>query len=287
MSKVGYVAIIGRPNAGKSTFINALIGEKVSTISHRPQTTQRRIHAIFTDEEKDLQIIFVDTPGIHEVENPDPKNINHRINYEAFSVLRNADVVMRLVDPTRPYGKEDEKIDELLSFYDAPIFRVETKQDLTKSYPGKDIDLKINSLTREGFSDLLDMIATKLPDGPFLYDPDVYTDQSIDFRVSEVLRETLFHTLGEEIPYACYSEMVSIENSEDLLKLQVNIFTETESQKKILIGKGGRKIQEIGTKARHSLEDIFDKKIFLGLRVKVSKNWRKNEKILNNLFPKK
>lgn len=101
-------------------------------ISHRPQTTQRRIPAIFTDEDKDIQIIFLDTPGIHEVENPDPKNINHRINYEAFAVLRDADVIIRLIDPTRPYGTEDERIDELLSHYDIPTYRVETKQDLPK-----------------------------------------------------------------------------------------------------------------------------------------------------------
>ncbi|PID83855.1 GTPase Era [Candidatus Gracilibacteria bacterium] len=287
MSKVGYVAVIGRPNAGKSTFLNALIAEKVSSISYRPQTTQRKINVIYSDEEKDTQIIFVDTPGIHEVLDPNPKNINHRINYEAFGVLRNADIILRFVDPTRPYGKEDEKIDEIVSFYTAPVFRVETKQDLPISYPGKDIDFKINSITGNGFQALIDRISQNLPDGPFLYDPDVYTDQSIDFRVQEVLRETLFLELGDEIPYACYSEVVSVENTENLLKLQVNIFTESESQKKILIGKQGKKIQSIGTSTRHKLEDIFDKKVFLGLRVKVSKNWRKNEKILNTLFPKR
>lgn len=166
MPKTGYVAILGRPNAGKSTFINALIGEKVSSVSSRPQTTQRSIPAIFTDSEKEIQIIFLDTPGIHEIPktNSDFKSMNERINAEAFASLREADVIVRLVDPTRPQGAEDARIDEVLSFVNKPIIRVETKQDLTKSYPGKNIDIKINSTTREGFDDLIAKISENLPE---------------------------------------------------------------------------------------------------------------------------
>lgn len=166
MPKVGYVAILGRPNAGKSTFINALIGEKVSAISPRPQTTQRSVTAIYTDVDKDLQIIFLDTPGIHEVEKSEKTtpNINERINSEAFASLREADVVLRLIDPTRPQGVEDERIDTVLSFIDKPIIRVETKQDLAKSYPGKNIDFKIDSTNLMGFSDLIHKIAEILPE---------------------------------------------------------------------------------------------------------------------------
>lgn len=166
MPKVGYVAILGRPNAGKSTFINALIGEKVSAISPRPQTTQRSVTAIYTDVDKELQIIFLDTPGIHEVEKSEKTtpNINERINAEAFASLREADVVLRLIDPTRPQGVEDERIDTVLSFINKPIIRVETKQDLTKSYPGKNIDFKIDSTNLTGFSDLIHKIAEILPE---------------------------------------------------------------------------------------------------------------------------
>lgn len=289
-TKTWYVAIIGRPNAGKSTFINSLIGEKVSSVSPRPQTTQRSIPAIFSDEKNGIQIIFLDTPGIHEVEkNPDKKlpNINELINAEAFTSLREADVIVRLIDPTRPYWSEDERIDEVLNFIQKPIFRVETKQDLKKSYPWKNIDFKINSTNKDWFEELISAIANKLPEWPFLYDSDYYTDQTMDFRISEVIRETMFATLGDEIPYASYIEIWTIENSEEILSVQAYIQCESESQKKIIIGKSGSKISEIWMKSRLILEWIFGKKIFLGLRVKVDKNWRKNTKTLSKLFPKR
>ncbi len=347
MPKVWYVAIVGRPNAGKSTLINALIGERVSAISNRPQTTQRTIPGIYTNEEKWLQIIFLDTPGIHhdaqeQFGSQKSHEIHTLINAQAFAGLRDADIILRLVDPTRPQGAEDERIDEALSFSKKPILRIETKQDLEKWYLGKDIDYKIDSTNKTGFDELLTAIAEKLPEGPYLYDEDQYTDQTMDLRISEVIREQLFVSLGEEIPYACYVEIGSIENGTEInstkprisqkqevqgskiisieayewisdweinftndeirrfseipknkkgklpmLSVQAYINTETDSQKTIIIGKGGRKIQDIGTASRLILEEIFGKKVFLALRVKVDKNWRKNPKTLERLFPKK
>ncbi len=201
--------------------------------------------------------------------------------------LREADVILRLIDPTRPQGKEDARIDEVLSYVEKPVIRVETKQDLKKSYPGKDIDYKINSLTREGFDELLDHVVSILPEGPFLYDPDYYTDQSMDFRIMEVIREILFAELGNEVPYATYVDISSIDNVPEKLTVHAYVYTETESQKRIVIGKNGSKITEIGTKSRLVLEGIFAKRVFLGLRVKVDKNWRKNQKTLEKLFPKR
>lgn len=317
MPKVWYVAIVGRPNAGKSTLINALIGERVSAISNRPQTTQRTIPGIFTDESKELQIIFLDTPGIHhdaseQFGSQKSHEIHTLINAQAFAGLRDADVILRLVDPTRPQGAEDERIDEALSFSKKPILRIETKQDLEKGYLGKNIDYKIDSTNKIGFDELLSAIADKLPEGPYLYDEDQYTDQTMDLRISEVIREQLFASLGEEIPYACYVEIGSIENGVDeiiipstsdltpenfapknkkrklpMLSVQAYINTETDSQKTIVIGKWGKKIQDIWTASRIILEEIFGKKVFLALRVKVDKNWRKNQKTLERLFPKK
>ncbi len=293
MPKVWYVAIVGRPNAGKSTLLNALIWEKVSAISPRPQTTQRSIPGIYTDEKKEVQIIFLDTPGIHEDANEQfgsqkNTNINTRINSEAFSSLRQADVIIRLLDPTRPVGAEDTRIDEVLSFSKVPVLRVETKQDLeTKSYPCKDVDLKVDSINKVWFEILIEKIAEKLPEWPYLYDADMYTDQSMDLRIQEVIREQLFAELGEEIPYACYVEVGSLENGETLLSVQVYIHTESESQKTIVVGKWGKKIQAIGTQSRLILEEIFGKKVFLGMKVKVHKNWRKDEKVLSTLFPKR
>lgn len=317
MPKVWYVAIVGRPNAWKSTLINALIGERVSAISNRPQTTQRTIPGIFTDESKNLQIIFLDTPGIHhdaqeQFGSQKSHEIHTLINAQAFAGLRDADVILRLIDPTRPQGAEDERIDEALSYSKKPILRIETKQDLEKGYLGKNIDYKIDSTNHTGFDELLTAIADKLPEGPYLYEEDQYTDQTMELRISEVIREQLFASLGEEIPYACYVEIGSIENGADdliipdmseftpenftpknkkgklpMLSIQAYINTETDSQKTIVIGKWGKKIQDIGTASRLILEEIFGKKVFLALRVKVDKNWRKNQKTLERLFPKK
>ena len=227
MPKVWYVAIVGRPNAGKSTLINALIGERVSAISSRPQTTQRTIPGIYTNEEKWLQIIFLDTPGIHHDANEQfgsqkSHEIHTLINAQAFAGLRDADIILRLVDPTRPQWAEDERIDEALSFSKKPILRIETKQDLEKWYLGKDIDYKIDSTNKTGFDELLEAIAEKLPEGPYLYDEDQYTDQTMDLRISEVIREQLFASLGEEIPYACYVEIGSIENGADEIIIPSN-----------------------------------------------------------------
>ena len=312
MPKTWYVAIVGRPNAGKSTLLNALIGEKVSAISHRPQTTQRSIPGILTDEEKGIQIIFLDTPGIHhhggeQFGSQKAFEINERINSEAFSSLWKADIIIRLLDPTRTYGDEDIRIDEILSRVEKPILRIETKQDMeNKSYPQKNVDLRIDSVAKIWFAELLERIGSLLPEWPFLYESDYYTDQSTELRIQEIIREQLFLELGDEIPYACYVEIGSIEekewiekqsNSEQgsqswshewwLLSIQAYINVEADSQKVIVIGKWGKKIQAIGTHSRIILEEIFDKKVFLALRVKVDKNWRKNTKVLDKIFPKK
>ena len=317
MPKVWYVAIVGRPNAGKSTLINALIGERVSAISYRTQTTQRTIPGIYTDAEKWIQIIFLDTPGIHHDANEQfgsqkSHEIHTLINAQAFAGLRDADIILRLIDPTRVQWAEDERIDTALSHMTKPVLRIETKQDLEKGYLGKDIDYKIDSVNGTGFAELIDAIAAELPEWPYLYEEDQYTDQTMDLRISEVIREQLFAGLGEEIPYACYVEIGSIENGADeliipdmsdltpesfvpknkkgklpMLSIQAYINTETDSQKTIIIGKWGKKIQEIGTASRIVLEEIFGKKVFLALRVKVDKNWRKNQKTLERLFPKK
>ncbi len=300
MPKTWYIVIVGRPNAGKSTLLNALIGEKVSAISHRPQTTQRSIPGIFTNEEKGIQMIFLDTPGIHnhsweQYGSQKVYDINERINSEAYASLHSADVILRLLDPTRTYGEEDERIDTLLEKIRKPIIRIETKQDMeNKSYPQKWVDLRIDSVAHTGFEELFDRIATLLPEWPYLYDPDFYTDQSMELRITEVIRERLFLELGDEIPYASYVEVTQIEEkwwesekSLPMLSIQAYINVESDSQKVIVIWKWWAKIQKIGMESRIILEEIFDKKVFLALRVKVHKNWRKDQNVLEKLFPKR
>ena len=300
MPKTWYVAIVGRPNAGKSTLLNALIGEKVSWVSHRPQTTQRSIPGIYTDEERGLQIIFLDTPGIHnhaweQYGSQKDADMNERINTQAYNSLHSADVILRLLDPTRTYGEEDERIDTLLAKLEKPVIRIETKQDMeNKSYPQKWVDLRIDSVARTWFAELIEKISLSLPEWPYLYDPEYYTDQTMELRIQEVIRERLFLELGDEIPYASYVEVTQIEEkgwetekSLPMLSIQAYINVESDSQKVIVIGKWWKKIQQIGTESRIMLEEIFDKKVFLALRVKVHKNWRKDSNVLEKLFPKK
>ena len=300
MPKTWYIAIVGRPNAGKSTLLNALIGEKVSWVSHRPQTTQRSIPGIYTDEKKGLQIIFLDTPGIHnhaweQYGSQKDADMNERINTQAYNSLHSADVILRLLDPTRTYGEEDERIDTLLAKLDKPVIRIETKQDMeNKSYPQKWVDLRIDSIARTWFAELIEKLSLSLPEWPYLYDPEYYTDQTMELRIQEVIRERLFLELGDEIPYASYVEVTQIEEkgwetekSLPMLSIQAYINVESDSQKVIVIGKWWKKIQQIGTESRIMLEEIFDKKVFLALRVKVHKNWRKDSNVLEKLFPKK
>lgn len=290
MPRVGYVALIGRPNAGKSTLINTLISQRVSAISPRPQTTQRAIPGIWTDENRHVQIIFLDTPGLHEIPETWSATLSHiheRINTEALRALYQADVIIRLIDPTRPPGKEDKRIDEILDTIKTPIIRIETKQDASnKSYPGKNIDVHIDSISGVGIDALLEKIIPHLPEWPYLYESDYYTDQPMEFRIQEAIREQIFASATEELPYATYVEVEHIESGDQNMRIHAYIYTESESQKKIIIGKWGQKIHQIGVHARLTLEAIFGKKIFLGLRVKVMKNWRKNPQILAKIFPK-
>ncbi len=281
MWKVWYIALIGRPNTGKSTFLNALIGEKVSIVSSRPQTTQRTIMGIHTHDGG--QMIFLDTPWVHE----SIQEINEYINTQAYKSLNSADVIVRFLDPTRPHGEEEKKIDTVLATLTKPIIRVETKKDLPCGYHHPKIDVHISSSTREWFDALIEKIQPYLPEGEYLYDPEYYTDQDMELRLSEIIREQLFLCLGEEVPYASFVEITEIEDTEWLLRIMAYINTESDSQKYIIIGKGGKKLSEIGMKARMHLEDIFGKKVFLALRVKTLKNWRKNKAILEKLFPKR
>ncbi len=273
-----FVALVGRPNSGKSTFLNTLLDEKVSIVSARPQTTQRTILGIYTDSK--VQIAFLDTPGLLDGE----AYLETRIHEEIFASLQKSDLILRFLDPTRPYGEEERKIDQVLSTISRPILRVSTKSDRPARFPVPHSDISISSVTRDGFSELLTQIQKFLPLWPHQYDESYYTLQEKDFRISECIREALFLHLDEEIPYACYVNVEEIEDMPELMKILAYVSSETESQKKILIGRGGAKIQEIGKHARLLLESIFWKKVHLLLRVKVAKNWRKDPRTLDSLF---
>ncbi|MDA9129300.1 GTPase Era [Candidatus Gracilibacteria bacterium] len=291
--KVGYVAIVGRPNTGKSTFVNTLIGEKISITTNVPQTTRNKILAIFNDSES--QIIFFDTPGIHE----SAKDFNKEINGQAISSLRDAEVILYFVDSSRSRGSEEEYIEKILENAQSPVFKVYTKIDLHSKIhiPEGENIFAISSLEGQGFDELMLAIKHKLPTGPTLFPEDYYTKQNLHFRISEIVREKLFEELKEELPHSVFVAVEEIEGlsessssspftkeGEQMVKISAYIYAETDSQKYIIIGKGGSLLTKVGKNARVELEQIFDQKVFLSLRVKVKKNWRKDEGFIKKML---
>jgi len=278
--KVGYIAIVGRPNAWKSTFINSLIWEKVSIISNIPQTTRKRVLAIFNDT--DSQIIFFDTPWIHQ----NQKEFNGKINLQAIKSMRESEVVLYFIDSSRPYGEEEKQIEEILDFINIPVIKVYTKLDLPSKIkiPLDDKVVKISSINKIWFEKLISKVKSYLNLWNLFYPEDYYTDQDMYFRISEIVREKVFlHTI-EEIPHSIYVEIEEIEEEENLLKIQAYIYTETDSQRYIIIWKNWSLITKIWTEARIELEWIFWKKVFISLRVKTMEKWRKNDKIIKNIL---
>lgn len=272
--KSWFVVIIWRPNVGKSSFVNAIIWEKVSIVTDVPQTTRKKILGIYNDEKS--QIIFLDTPGIHSSK----KEFNQKINSQATKSIEDADVVLYLVDPTRPYGEEEKMIESIFDAVLKPKVKVFTKSDI-KKIPN---EFSISSLTKDGFSELMQRLQELLPFGPDYYPEDVYTYQDSESRIEEIVREKIFLFTQDEIPHATYVSVEDIEDQEKLLRIQAYIYVETESQKKIVIGKNASLLSKIWKLAREELEEIFGKKIFLSLRVKVLPKWRENKNTLEKVI---
>ncbi|MCP4522941.1 MAG: GTPase Era [Candidatus Gracilibacteria bacterium] len=278
--KVGYAAIVGRPNAGKSTFVNTLIGEKISITTDVPQTTRNKILAIYNDE--DSQIVFMDTPGIHKSQ----KSFNEVINKQAIASLKDAEVVLYFIDSSREGGEEEKYIRSLLEFVTVPIIKIYTKCDLPAkiNIPQHNNVFMISSVLKTGFQYLLAKIKSELKTGPTFFAEDYYTQQNMNFRISEIIREKVFLHTKEEIPHATFIGVDEIEDKPEILRIVAYVYAESDSQKYVLIGKQGTLITKIGKQARIELEKIFGKKVFLALRVKVKKNWRKDEKFTKNLL---
>ena len=283
--KVWYVAIIGRPNAGKSTFINALIGEKVSITSNVPQTTRKKVLAIYNDD--DSQIVFFDTPWIHFEE----KMFNKEINNQAISTLRDSEVVLYFIDSSRKTWEEERYIENILENVCVPILKIYTKRDLRAQIdiPEGDDIYEISSVTKWWFDPLMDKIKTVLPTSPLLFPEDFYTKQDMFFRVSEIIREKVFTNTKEEIPHSIFISVEEIETEQrkdwqELLKVVAYINAESDSQKYILIWSKWSLIAKMGKQSRIELEQVFWKKVFLALRVKVKKNWRKDTWVVKGIL---
>lgn len=278
--KIGYVAIIWRPNTGKSTFVNSLIWEKISITTNVPQTTRNKILAIYNDEES--QIIFFDTPWIHESQ----KVFNEQINNAAVASLGDADLVLYFIDTSREWWEEERYIKTILANVKKTIIKVYTKSDLPPKIqvPTNENTFSISSLSKTGFTELLTKIKTFLKTGTIHYPEEYYTFQTPFFRVAEIVREKIFLHTKEELPHSIYVAIEEIQDEKTLLKIMAYVYAETESQKYILIGKGGGLLTTIWKEAREELEKIYGKKVFLSLRVKVNPKWRKNVELSKKIL---
>jgi GTP-binding protein Era len=287
----GYVALIGRPNAGKSTLLNHLVGEKIAAVSNKPQTTRHKIQGIVTTEEG--QIVFVDTPGVHKP----GYLLNRRMMAAVHDALESVDVVCVLRDASVSTGNGDKFVLDLIKQSNKPSLLLLNKIDKLKKktnllplidWYSKEHDwceiVPISALKGQQVDDLMKAIIKHLPKGEPIFDEDEFTDQPMRVLVSEIVREKILQTTGEEIPYvtAVITEKYD-ESDPTITKIFCAIFVERDSQKPIIIGKGGQKLKQIGTEARREIEKLLEHKCFLQLFVKVEKDWRNKEHALDEM----
>lgn len=289
--KCGFVTIIGRPNVGKSTLLNQILGQKIVITTDKAQTTRKRIKGILTEDRG--QVIFVDTPGVHRPLN----KLGEFLMDEAKFALPDADLILFLVDGSEPAGKGDKWIAEnLLKKTKTPIILVMNKVDKIKNIQKSEENLmsykllfdenipvvRISAKTGRNKDTLLTNIFKKLPDGEKLYPDDVVTEESMRSVAEEIIREKILLNTKEEIPHSVAITIDKYQEDEDIDRIYATIYCEQKSQKGILIGKGGSLLKTIGTQARMELEEITEKKVFLALEVKIEKDWRKKDKVLKN-----
>ncbi len=292
MFKSGFVNIIGRPNVGKSTLMNALLGDKLSIITNKPQTTRHRIIGIMSDD--DYQIVFSDTPGI--IKSPTYK-MQEAMNRYAHSTFEDADVMIFVTEKLEKYA-EDDPILMRLKNVTAPLFLVFNKVDTMKddevikaiSEWSKRLDFKeiipISALKKHNTEHLLDVIKSYLVEGPKFYPDDQLTDRSERFFTTEIIREKILTLYDEEVPYSCEVQIDDFKEGKtkegkDIVRIFATIFVDRKTQKPILIGAGGSAIKKLGTEARKSLEQFLEKAVFLDLNVKIRENWRNDDKFLD------
>lgn len=286
MYKSGYAVIIGRPNVGKSTLMNHLIGQKIAITSNRPQTTRNRIETVLTTEEG--QIIFLDTPGM--IRKADNKLGEYLIDV-SDKTIGDADVILWLVEPSSYIGHGDRDIAEKLKKQKKPVILIINKIDTIDKQKAPEIleawekvlafddIIVVSALRGLNVEEVIRAILKRLPEGPQYYDEEVVTDQNMRQLAAEIIREKALRALNEEVPHGIAVQIDSYkERSEDLTAIEASIICERDSHKGIIIGKGGSMLKKIGTAARRDIEEMTGTKVFLKLFVKVRKNWRDNEK---------
>lgn len=293
-TRAGFVGLAGRPNAGKSTLVNAMVGAHVAIVSMRPQTTRRAVRGVATDIEAGHQLILVDLPGVQRPRDLLTERMQRRVERE----LSDSDAVLIVINGEEGVGPGDRFIASTLLKVgaDTPVTCAVNKTDrmhraqmlktLTEAaeLEGVEAVFPVSALTGEGVPELVEHLAAAMPEGPFLYPPEDRTDQSQELLLAELIREQVLLRTRDEIPHSVEVSVKEIERREDgLVEVKAEIWPETESQKGILIGKRGRKIREIGTAARRRIETELDAHIHLDLQVRVRRHWRRDESLLDRL----
>ena len=286
----GFVAVVGRPNVGKSTLVNALVGRKVAIVSDKPQTTRSDIRAVLSTE--DYQVVFTDTPGFHK-----PRTLlGTRLNQLVGEATQGVDVVLQVVDAQAGVGRGDAFVFErqvgpvpgakycAVNKLDAVRGREEVPQLQAAADLGAwDEVVPVSAKTGRGVGVLLDLIVARLPEGPAYYPADETTDQSLEVRLAEIVREKALALTRQEVPHSIAVVVDELEIEDGLTKIHASLIVERDSQKGIVIGKGGETLKTIGSRARQEMELVLGGKVFLDLRVKVLKEWQRDPKALQRL----
>ena len=288
--RCGCIAIVGRPNVGKSTLLNHILSTKVSITSHRPQTTRHQVQGILTQE--DTQFIFVDTPGIHKGRG---KAINRYMNKTAKGALEGVDVILFVIEANK-WLPEDQNVLEIIQRHSAPVIccvnKVDILNDRTKLFATLD-----DCQRRHDFADifplcarkknhveqLLELIAKKLPEGPWMYSSDTVTDRGFGFRATEIIREKIMRIVGDELPYEITISLEKVDNAPKVCTIHAIVWVERDGQKAIVIGSKGARMKKIGEQSRVELERMLEKTVFLRLWVKVKSGWSDDESALSAL----
>ena len=287
----GFISIVGRPNVGKSTLVNALVGEKIAIVSPRPQTTRNTIRGVLTLESENAQIVFVDTPGIHK-----PRTqLGERLNTLVYGSLAEADAAVFVIDATQPIGPGDQRIAaRLLEAGTSTVVVINKVDRSTPEQIGEqlgragawdfDAYVPISALKRNGTQLVVDELLQRLKPGPFFFPTDATTDQPDKLLAAELIREKYLSRLRDELPHSLTVVVSEIEQQDNgITHVDATAFVERESQKGMVIGKGGAMVRDVGASARYDLERMFGTKVFLDLNVKVEKDWQSSDEMLDRL----
>lgn len=285
----GFVSIIGRPNVGKSTLLNAIIDTKVAITSNKAQTTRNIIQGIYNEE--DTQIVFVDTPGIHKPVN----KLGKLLNKQSYSLTKDVDAILLVVDAKEGLGKGDKYIISSLDKSSIPVILVLNKIDrmttaelMSRINEYKDLFafsdiVPVSALKKDNIKRLISVVKEYLTDNVKYFEDDIYTSSSVKFMISEIVREKLLNITSEEVPHSLTCYCTSYDDKGSIVHVNVDIIVDRDSIKKIIIGKKGERLKEVGTKARVEIESLVGKQVYLNLFVKTVKNWKDKEKYLSEL----